>query len=123
MSRTARYSFMGTRGLRPRGVTVYFRTNLVGTLGWRSSDQAGPAFTRIRRAAHRWATTGPVHLRLEERISPLSDPQLLAVRGWRSSLSRRNDVDVARATGGVNKVPADPDVLWQVAQADDADGA
>ena len=32
MSRTARYSFMGTRGLRPRGVTVYFRTDLVGTL-------------------------------------------------------------------------------------------
>ena len=32
MSRTARYSFMGTRGLRPRGVTVYFCTNRVGTL-------------------------------------------------------------------------------------------
>ena len=32
MSRTARYSFIGTRGLRPRGVTVYFRTDLVGTL-------------------------------------------------------------------------------------------
>ena len=32
MFRTARYSFMGTRGLRPRGVTVYFRTNRVGTL-------------------------------------------------------------------------------------------
>ena len=31
MSRTARYSFMGTRGLRLRGVRV-FRTNLVGTL-------------------------------------------------------------------------------------------
>ena len=32
VSRTALYSFMGTRGLRPRGVTVYFRTDLVGTL-------------------------------------------------------------------------------------------
>ena len=31
-SRTALYSFRGTRWLRPRGVTVYFRTNLVGTL-------------------------------------------------------------------------------------------
>ena len=32
MSRTALYSFMGTRGLRPRRVTVYSRTNRVGTL-------------------------------------------------------------------------------------------
>ena len=28
----AGWSFRGTRGLRPRGVTVYFRTNRVGTL-------------------------------------------------------------------------------------------
>ena len=32
MFRTALYGFMGTRGLQPRGVTVYFRTDLVGTL-------------------------------------------------------------------------------------------
>ena len=32
VSRTARYRFMGTRGLRPRDVTVYFHTNPVGTI-------------------------------------------------------------------------------------------
>ena len=47
VSRTARYSFMGTRGLRPRGVTVYFRTNLVGTLGAKALEEPPPPY-RLR---------------------------------------------------------------------------
>ena len=116
MSRTARYSFMGTRGLRPRGVTVYFRTDLVGTLHSATAIARGSAAERaagtfgVRPAGNGNGGSTPQGKDLRQQIGQTARadgaPRRLASR----ALPQRRKFDgAARRLGGgaprVNLVP------------------